>query len=152
MSGSNGHCTYGIWPFFHRTCIGRVWPLHTSVILCTPHRVPFCHAFFCTTIRSCAVLWSSPTLFGSLCVCIILLAKSKIRLDLVNTDCKKNLYFDKSLLYSQKMKEASPLRLIPFINIPAAGTNLRAASARGSKIGFVTAQVTKRLSVCFTIY
>lgn len=85
----DGHCTYGIWSFFHRTCIGRVWPLHTSVILSTPHRVPFHYAFFCTTIRSCAVLWSSPTLFGSLCVCIIQLAKSKIRLNLVNTDCKK---------------------------------------------------------------
>ena len=89
MYGSNGHCTYGIWSFFHRTCIGRVWPLHTSVILCTPHRVHFYHAFFYTTIRSFAVLWSSPTLFGSLCVCIIQLAKSKIRLNLVNTDCKK---------------------------------------------------------------
>lgn len=110
----DGHCTYGIWSFFHRTCIGRVWPLHTSVILCTPHRVPFHYAFFCTTIRSCAVLWFSPTLFGSLSVCIILLAKSKIRLNLVNTDCKKKLYFDKSLLYSQKMKEGSPLRLISF--------------------------------------
>ena len=60
-----------------------------SVILCTPHRVPFCHAFFCTTIRSCAVLWSSPTIFGSLSVCIILLAKSKILLNLVNTAQRK---------------------------------------------------------------
>ena len=134
MSGSNGHCTYGIWSFFHRTCIGRVWPLHTSVILCTPHRVPFHYAFFCTTIRSCAVLWSSPTLFGSLCVCniqLIQLAKSKIRLNLINTDCKKKLYFDKSLLYSQKMKEGSPLRLFSyFINIPGSGNKPDGLPAR----------------------
>ena len=152
MSGSNGHCTYGIWPFFHRTCIGRVWPLHTSVILCTPHRVPFHYAYFCTTIRSCAVLWSSPTLFGSLCVCIIQLAKSKIRLNLVNTDCKKILYFDKSLLYSRKMKEGSPLINFLLLTYRQREQTLLAASARGSKMGFVTAQVTKRLSVCFTIY
>ena len=158
LDGSNGHCTCGIWSFFHRTCIGRVWPLHTSVILCTPHRVPFCHAFFCTTIRSCAVLWSSPTLFGSLSVCIILLAKSKIRLNLVTLIItwdfspffsqfdwgwlmnsmeiigywlQKNLYFDKSLLYSQKMKEGSPLRLISyFINIPGSGNKPYGLPAR----------------------
>lgn len=82
LDGSNGQGIYGIWSFFHRTCIGWAWPLHMSVILCTPHRVPFHHAYFCTTVRSCAVLWPSPTLFGSLSYTFVLLFLLSRRYDL----------------------------------------------------------------------
>lgn len=52
-------------------------------------------------------------------------------MEIIGYRLQKNLYFDKSLLYSQKMKEGSPLRLISyFINIPGSGNKPYGLPAR----------------------